>query len=73
MLRGDIRGAVRYLTNIRETGGVLYPHETDKKSGKSVLDVLKLKHLDVKVPEVATLHPYSELPDLWIWTSRGLL
>jgi hypothetical protein len=29
MLRGDIKGAVRYLTN-RETGRVLYPHETDK-------------------------------------------
>jgi hypothetical protein len=56
MLRGDIRGAVRYLTN-RETGGVLYPHETDKKSGKSVLNLLKSKHPDIKVPEVKTLHP----------------
>ncbi len=34
VLRGNIQGAVRYLTD-REKGGVLYPNDIDEKSGKS--------------------------------------
>jgi hypothetical protein len=58
----EIRGVFRYLTN-RETGGVLYSHETDEKSCESVLNVLKSNHPNAKVPDVKNLHPYSELPD----------
>jgi hypothetical protein len=52
MLHSDVQGAVRYLTSNRETGGVLYPRETDEKSGKSVLKVLKSKHPDAKLPDM---------------------
>jgi hypothetical protein len=40
VLRGNIRVAVRYLTE-REKGGILYPDDTDEKTGKSVQSVLE--------------------------------
>jgi hypothetical protein len=62
MLRGDIRGAVRYLTE-RDQGGILFPQDTDKKSGDTVLETLKSKHPDATTPEASTLNPYSNVPD----------
>jgi hypothetical protein len=62
MLQGDIQGEGRYLTN-RKTGWVLYPHKTDEKSKKSMLQVLKSKHSDAKIPEPETLHRYTALPE----------
>jgi hypothetical protein len=35
MLQGDVRGAVRYLTD-REKGGILRPTNIDEKTGHSV-------------------------------------
>ncbi len=39
MLRGNVRGAVKYLTE-REKGGVLLPDDTDEKTGRPVKEVL---------------------------------
>jgi hypothetical protein len=62
VLRGNILGAVRCLTN-REKGGILYPDDPDEKSGKSVLSVLKSKHLNARTPSTDTLTTYPSLPD----------
>ena len=43
MLHGRVREAVRFVTD-RARGGVLKPSDTDAKSGKCVLDVLKEKN-----------------------------
>jgi hypothetical protein len=61
VLRGNIRGAVRYLME-REKGGILYPDDIDEKSGTSVLSVLKSKHLDARIPDAAALAAYPTLP-----------
>ena len=55
VLRGNLRGAVRYITE-REQGGVLFPTDIDEKTGKPVLDSLKEKH-----PRNRTVNP-SDLP-----------
>ena len=61
MLRGDIRGAIRYLTE-SEKGSILQPSDTDAKSGESVGDVLRSKHPAARVPDVDLLHSYPETP-----------
>ena len=43
MFRGRVHEAVRFVTD-RARGGVLKPSDTDAKSGKCVLDVLREKH-----------------------------
>jgi hypothetical protein len=43
VLRSNLRGAVRYLTE-REKGGILYPDDIDEKSGNTVQSVLESKH-----------------------------
>ena len=62
ILTGDIRGAVKYLTNT-ETGGVLMPSEIDEKSGLSVEEVLHSKHLDARTPGTNLFPQFAELPD----------
>ena len=62
ILRGDMRGTVRYLTE-REKGGILMPIDTDEKSGDSVEAVLKSKHPDARTPTAETLPKYNNLPD----------
>jgi hypothetical protein len=62
MLRGDIRGAVRYLTE-RDQGGILFPDNTDEKSGDTVLETLQSKHPDATIPEASSLQTYPSLPD----------
>ena len=62
MLRGDVRGAVRYLTE-RDKGGVLMPDDIDEKSGDSVADVLASKHPDARTPEALSLHQCKITPD----------
>ena len=62
MLRGDVRGAVRYLTD-RGKGGILMPADTDEKSGDSVETVLKSKHPDARTPTAENLQKYTNLPD----------
>jgi hypothetical protein len=62
VLRGNIRGAVRYLTE-REKGGILYPDDTDEKSGTSVISVLESKHPDARIPDADAMPAYPTLPD----------
>jgi hypothetical protein len=62
VLRGNIRGAVRYLTE-REKGGILYPDDIDEKTGKTVQSVLESKHPDARTPGVDALTDYPFLPD----------
>jgi hypothetical protein len=62
VLRGNLRGAVRYLTE-REKGGILYPDDIDKKSGETVQSVLESKHPDARTPGVDALANYPFLPD----------
>ena len=57
MLCGDVRGAVRYLTE-REKGGILLPGDIDEKLGKEVSKVLKSKHPGAQTPNTETLPPY---------------
>jgi hypothetical protein len=61
-LKGDLRGAVRYITN-REMGGVLLPDDKCSKTGMSVSDVLDSKHPMARVPDAAALPHYEELPE----------
>jgi hypothetical protein len=62
VLRGNIRGAVRYLTD-REKGGILYPDDLDEKTGNSVLSVIESKHPNARTPNADTLTAYPDLPD----------
>jgi hypothetical protein len=62
MLRGDVRGAVRYLTE-REKGGILLPDDIDEKSGNTISEVLESKHPDARTPDANSLPKYSNTPD----------
>jgi hypothetical protein len=62
MLKGDVRGAVKYLTET-EKGGVMMPDEIDEKSGLTVKDVLQSKHPAATTPQPSTLHPYDVTPE----------
>jgi hypothetical protein len=62
MLRGDVRSAVRYLTN-REKGGILQPTGIDKKTGDSVKTVLRSKHPDARIPKPESLPHYAHTPN----------
>jgi hypothetical protein len=62
MLKGDVRGAVKYLTET-EKGGVMMPDEIDEKSGLTVKDVLESKHPAATTPQPSTLHPYDVTPE----------
>jgi hypothetical protein len=62
VLRGNLRGAERYLTE-REKGGILYPDDIDEKSGDTVQSVLESKHPDARIPGVDALTDYPFLPD----------
>jgi hypothetical protein len=59
MLRGDVRGAFRYLTE-RGKGGILLPDNINKKTGDTIAEVLEFKDpnagiLDAKFPAVEQL------------------
>jgi hypothetical protein len=62
VLRGNLRGAVRYLTE-REKGGILYPDDIDEKTGLTVETVLESKHPDAREPGPDALTAYPYLPD----------
>ncbi len=62
VLCGNLRGAVRYLTD-REKGGILYPDDINEKSGETVQSVLESKHPDAQVPGADALTDYPFLPD----------
>jgi hypothetical protein len=61
MLRGDIRGAIRYLTE-KGPGRTLFPNDTDEKSGDTALETLESKHPDANAPEASTLTPTPRCP-----------
>jgi hypothetical protein len=63
VLQGKLRTAVRWVTD-REKGGVLFPDDLDKKTGDRVIDALKAKHPDARVPDASELEDYEEVPDL---------
>jgi hypothetical protein len=63
MLRGDVRGAVRYLTDREEGGVLIVPNNTDKKSGDSVAEALQSKNPDARIADVSQLPSYIETPD----------
>ena len=45
ILNGKIRQATRFITERMESGGVMMPNEDAiKPAGKTVLEVLKMKH-----------------------------
>eukprot|EP00957_Ditylum_brightwellii_P110884 8457338-Ditylum_brightwellii.AAC.1 len=50
VLAGKLRAAVRQATN-RGGGGVLFPDDPCTKTGRPVLEVLKEKHPDTRVPD----------------------
>jgi hypothetical protein len=62
MLRGDVCGSVRYLTE-REKGGILLPGEINEKLGDEVSKVLESKHPAARTPSPESLQPYPELLD----------
>ena len=61
MLRGRVREAVRIATD-RAGGGVLKPSDTDVKSGKCVLDVLREKHPPPSVTSQDAFVSCTDLP-----------
>lgn len=62
MLRGDIRGAVRYMTE-QEKGRVFQPQDVDANLGNTVAEVLADKHPNARIPDVSDIHAYESTPD----------
>ena len=63
-LRGQLRSAVRWLTERDSGGSVLLPSTVIDPSGKSVLDVLKEKHPDPSPSVKEAFLVCEELPPL---------
>ena len=65
LLNGKIREAVRFITERQESGGVMMPHEDAlKPAGKTVLEVLELKHPDQTEPHADAFVECDALPIL---------
>jgi di/tripeptidase len=62
VLQGKLRTLVWWVTK-QEKGGVLIPEDTDEKTGKKVIDVLRSKHPDARVPDASELENYETVPD----------
>lgn len=63
VLRGNLRSAVRYITE-REKGSILYPDDIDEKTGKPVSQVLAEKHPDSRRADPTKLPHYPSTPCL---------
>ncbi|WP_288993061.1 hypothetical protein, partial [uncultured Marinobacter sp.] len=63
MLRGELRSAVRFLTET-EVGSVMNGDDIDEKTGVSVIESLTSKHPEARTPDVCNLPTYAELPQL---------
>ena len=61
VMRGDIHGAVRFITD-RETGGVRGLN--DEVDGKDVIEILRDKHPNTRVPDPNSWKKYPNLPEL---------
>eukprot|EP00978_Attheya_sp_CCMP212_P041002 scaffold229845_cov30-Attheya_sp.AAC.2 len=62
VLQGKLQQAVRWITQ-RHKGGLLYLDGIDIKTGKPVIDVLKSKHPEARVPDLGDLPHYDETPE----------
>jgi hypothetical protein len=54
---------MRYITNQEEKGDIMLPDNINKKTGDSVIDVLKSKHPDARIPTISSLPGYTTIPD----------
>lgn len=63
VLRGNLRSAVRYITE-REKGSILYPDDRDEKSGKPVKEALADKHPSSRRADPTKLPAYNSTPHL---------
>ena len=64
MLRGQVRSAVRWLTERMNDGGVLDPSQLVNDGSKRVLDVLREKHPDPANSGIQAFLPCNNLPPL---------
>ena len=64
MMKGQIRAAVRWITERTSKGGVLDASACIGSGSKTVLDVLKEKHPDPSQSSVDSFLPCNELPPL---------
>ncbi len=62
VLGGKVRAAVRMVTN-RDVGRAYRPFDTDSKSGRPVIDVLREKHPDTRVPSEWDFDEHPGAPD----------
>ena len=62
VLGGKVRAAVRMVTN-RDVSGAYWPFDTDSKSGRPVIDVLREKHPDTRVPLESDFDDHPGAPD----------
>ncbi len=53
---GKLREALRFLTNKHEENTLLQPNDTDLKTSKSVLEVLKSKHPPLRIQDITQKH-----------------
>ena len=64
MLLGQVRSAVRFITNKVNSGGVLSLDALTGVPGKSVMDILCAKHLEPGFRDGPALMPCDTLPPL---------
>jgi hypothetical protein len=62
VLKSDLRGAMRYLTE-REKGGVLLPDDVCSKIGLRVAGVLDSKHPTTREPDPDAFHQNESCPE----------
>ena len=58
VIRGKLRSVVRWITE-KVTGGVLQPKDKCEKTGDRVLEVLRAKHPEARMPTSACLGSYT--------------
>jgi hypothetical protein len=63
VLGGKVRAAIRMVTN-KGGGGPYHPHDLDSKYGHPVIDVLREKHPDYRVPSEEDFDAYPDAADL---------
>jgi hypothetical protein len=66
VLDGKLRATVHFATN-RGSGGVLLPQDSCTKTGRPVMEVLRLQHPDTRIPNLEDPHciafeHYDEVP-----------
>ena len=64
MLKGQLRSAVRWVTERMHTGGVLHPSDVVENGSKSVLEVLENKHPEPSGTGADAFMPCDTLPPL---------